>query len=351
MPVILGAGAFVLGVAGTYVYVSLQSRQSQIAEMAAVVEQLQLALAADVVTRNAAAFAPDVPQIAPEPAAASAAEEVSAPGPQLAGPDAAITVPEVAIPESAVPVVAVPPEAVAVPTPQPVAAALSGAAPPTATQTAPETASAAERIKSIVLEGTAGAQIDDETMQRARRLETLAIIDAGVQDLVAAVVAGQYDIHTNYADADFSGRIHFAFVGREEDQSALERFLAEAAGAGIVAHSASVVSGDGSVNGHIMLFDLVERALDNGTAEEQRAGEAMRAQAVAMLAATVEVGEPETAAGERFYVVEAGDSLAYIALQFYGNTNDFARIFDANRDILRTPDRIQIGQRLLIPGA
>ena len=49
---------------------------------------------------------------------------------------------------------------------------------------------------------------------------------------MTAVVNGKYDIHTNYEDDDFSGRIHFAFVGHEEEQTELERLLADAAEAG-----------------------------------------------------------------------------------------------------------------------
>jgi len=53
--------------------------------------------------------------------------------------------------------------------------------------------------------------------------------------------------------------------------------------------------------------------------------------------------------GERVYIVEPGDSLAYISLQFYGKPSEFDRIFEANRSVLSSPDRIQIGQRLIIP--
>lgn len=196
--------------------------------------------------------------------------------------------------------------------------------------------------------------VDSDLAERARRMETLAIIDAGVQELVAAVVAGQYDIHTYYESAEFSGRIHFAFVGHEADQTALELFLANAAEEGIIAHSSAVVGSDGKVNGHVMLFDLVERALENGTPEEQRAGERMRQEAIALLAKDDTVGETVVTTdtdGERVYVVEAGDSLAYIALQFYGNTNDYTKIYNANRNVLSNPQQIRVGQRLKIPKA
>ena len=51
----------------------------------------------------------------------------------------------------------------------------------------------------------------------------------------------------------------------------------------------------------------------------------------------------------RTYKVQAGDTLSKIAKQFYGNANDYNRIFEANRDKLTNPDQIQVGQELVIP--
>ncbi len=55
-----------------------------------------------------------------------------------------------------------------------------------------------------------------------------------------------------------------------------------------------------------------------------------------------------SAAGEQTYTVEKGDNLSKIAKHFYGR-QDWKRIFDANRDQLSDPDRIQPGQVLKIP--
>ncbi|HKF57465.1 MAG TPA: LysM peptidoglycan-binding domain-containing protein [Blastocatellia bacterium] len=49
------------------------------------------------------------------------------------------------------------------------------------------------------------------------------------------------------------------------------------------------------------------------------------------------------------YSVKSGDTLSKISKQFYGDPNEYMRIFYANRDKLRDPDRIQIGQQLVIP--
>jgi nucleoid-associated protein YgaU len=51
----------------------------------------------------------------------------------------------------------------------------------------------------------------------------------------------------------------------------------------------------------------------------------------------------------RTYTVKPGDTLSSISKQFYGNANDYLKIFDANRHILNDPDRINPGQELHIP--
>lgn len=50
-----------------------------------------------------------------------------------------------------------------------------------------------------------------------------------------------------------------------------------------------------------------------------------------------------------FYVVQAGDSLSLIADRLYGDAGAYTRIFEANTDTLSSPNRIAVGQRLVIP--
>jgi nucleoid-associated protein YgaU len=59
---------------------------------------------------------------------------------------------------------------------------------------------------------------------------------------------------------------------------------------------------------------------------------------------------PAASAG-RTYVVQKGDSLSKIAKREYGNANDWPKIFEANRDIIKDPDLIHPGQTLKIPSA
>lgn len=53
--------------------------------------------------------------------------------------------------------------------------------------------------------------------------------------------------------------------------------------------------------------------------------------------------------GGQIYSVKSGDNLSKIAKQFYGDPDEYMRIYYANRDKLRDPDKIQVGQELTIP--
>ena len=53
--------------------------------------------------------------------------------------------------------------------------------------------------------------------------------------------------------------------------------------------------------------------------------------------------------GGQNYEVKSGDNLSKISKQFYGDADEYMRIFYANRDKLNDPDEIQIGQKLVIP--
>ena len=54
-------------------------------------------------------------------------------------------------------------------------------------------------------------------------------------------------------------------------------------------------------------------------------------------------------AASRTYKVQPGDSLSKIAKEVYGDATKYQRIFEANRDKLDNPDKIQAGQELVIP--
>ena len=59
--------------------------------------------------------------------------------------------------------------------------------------------------------------------------------------------------------------------------------------------------------------------------------------------------DPSLAPKQRTYTVAAGDSLSKIAKQFYGNVNQYMKIYEANRNVLSDPNVVKIGQELVIP--
>ena len=65
---------------------------------------------------------------------------------------------------------------------------------------------------------------------------------------------------------------------------------------------------------------------------------------------------PSTPSGKqtpqfKLYTVKPGDTLSKISQQFYGNAKDYMRIFNANKDKLKDPDHVNVGQELKIPAA
>lgn len=50
-----------------------------------------------------------------------------------------------------------------------------------------------------------------------------------------------------------------------------------------------------------------------------------------------------------YYEIVAGDTLSKIAKQFYGDANAYPKIFEANREVIKDPDQIFVGQKIRIP--
>ncbi|MFA5311280.1 MAG: LysM peptidoglycan-binding domain-containing protein [Candidatus Omnitrophota bacterium] len=49
------------------------------------------------------------------------------------------------------------------------------------------------------------------------------------------------------------------------------------------------------------------------------------------------------------YTVEKNDTLQKISQKFYGTTRNWTKIYEANKSVLKTPDRVYAGQVLNIP--
>jgi nucleoid-associated protein YgaU len=50
-----------------------------------------------------------------------------------------------------------------------------------------------------------------------------------------------------------------------------------------------------------------------------------------------------------YYEIASGDTLSAIAKKFYGNGSDYPRIFEANKEVIKDPNKIYVGQKIRIP--
>ena len=64
-----------------------------------------------------------------------------------------------------------------------------------------------------------------------------------------------------------------------------------------------------------------------------------------------ELTTPEQTVEVQYYEIAKGDSLWKIAKKFYDNGNDYPKIFEANKEVIKDPDLIYPGQKIRIPMA
>ena len=119
-----------------------------------------------------------------------------------------------------------------------------------------------------------------------------------------------------------------------ESDARIDRMLNEAAEAGRIEVPRALRTAGGRVDTETLLRALVTRSHLAAEAEAHHPPAHRRATPV-VRAMMHRVG-PE-------------DSLAALALRYYGDVADYGTIFAANRDRLSTADRIRIGQTLVIP--
>ena len=91
------------------------------------------------------------------------------------------------------------------------------------------------------------------------------------------------------------------------------------------------------------IFDQIKAAFTSTDEAPAKPAEQAETQAEAPVAP--KASEPK---GDR-YTVQSGDTLFKIAEDAYGDGNDYPKIFEANRDLLDSPDHIRPGQELRIP--
>lgn len=122
--------------------------------------------------------------------------------------------------------------------------------------------------------------------------------------------------------------------GQSDDY--LDALMTEAVAKGDIEVSDGMKTTAGAVDTKVLLASLVSKSSADAAPASTTALEQ-------------DVGGAAEAVEDRFYTVKPGDSLAAISLAYYATTQEYNRIFQANRDSLRSADQISVGQVLLIP--
>lgn len=61
------------------------------------------------------------------------------------------------------------------------------------------------------------------------------------------------------------------------------------------------------------------------------------------------IDSPEPSADVQYYTIQSGDSLSKIAKEHLGNSMDYLKIFEANKEVIKDPNLIYPGQKIRIP--
>jgi nucleoid-associated protein YgaU len=107
------------------------------------------------------------------------------------------------------------------------------------------------------------------------------------------------------------------------------------------------------VQGKVITLKGKAESRDAANLAMQKIDQAVKADNIVNAIEVEKAPEPEPVveqvSAERFYEVVSGDTLGAISQKYYGKAGDYMKIFEANRDILDSPDLIKPGQNLRIP--
>ncbi|MEW9919866.1 LysM peptidoglycan-binding domain-containing protein [Marimonas sp. MJW-29] len=201
--------------------------------------------------------------------------------------------------------------------------------------------------RDVVLEGLrpkpSFAHLTEEERAAKVREAREIVGRADMSTLREAVLTGNYEV-----TAREEGNITRLVLEIEDGaltRESIAELLFAAAERGEITLPAGLSTAEGDIDLDTLFFGLVQTSFaSDGTEDGATAAREMSRRALAV--ATAPTGNVE---GRQIYLVEPGDSLAFLSLQFYGRPDDYMRIFEANREILSSPDLIKIGQRLTIP--
>lgn len=143
-------------------------------------------------------------------------------------------------------------------------------------------------------------------------------------------------------DRDLERKIIAAIAGGNPDGN-VDDLLVKAADKGLIKVPAGMKKSSGEIDTQTLLLSIIEQATGTASIDRNKlvaGGDGVEVRVVQEADKTVKY---------HFYTVSPGDSLSMISLKFYGTVSGYPEIFEANRTLLSSPDKIRPGQRLVIP--
>ncbi len=139
-------------------------------------------------------------------------------------------------------------------------------------------------------------------------------------------------------------------------RSGIEAIVREAFGGREESIPGALKNPDGSLNISALLGSLVKRAIaeDPSANAENDSYLAMLNEEgqrtyIVPVTETKDVTETKVSNGVRYVVVKPGDTLSSIAYRLYGDAFLYPKLFKANRKLLKTPNSLQVGMKLVVP--
>ena len=137
---------------------------------------------------------------------------------------------------------------------------------------------------------------------------------------------------------DFVKEIGHKLFNRDEDAAEKIKKHIEEANPGISGLGVEFKNGVVSISGQAASAEAMEKAV-------LMAGNVQGVSEVKI----DKLQAPPVQAKVEYYIIKKGDTLSAIAKQFYGKANDYPKIFDANREVIKDPNLIFRGQKNRIP--
>lgn len=150
--------------------------------------------------------------------------------------------------------------------------------------------------------------------------------------------------HKKTREGDYMGLLSFAknigkkLFSREEEASPAIKAHVEEDNPGVSNLNVEINDGVVSLSGEAESAEALEKAvLIAGNVEGVSE---VKYENVSAPAAVEEVD---------YYEIVSGDTLSAIAKKFYGKSSEYPRIFEANKEVIKDPNKIYVGQKIRIP--